>query len=122
MIQQTIFPFKIKATRAAIPRNGGGYKEGEEGKPRKDRDGRGFREDKRISRGIGAFSRREKPCGGNTSPWSRGGGGLSRSRRTKRDVKEGRLSSFIEPRSMVYTQPHTEMQFVTQANQSEVES
>jgi hypothetical protein len=38
------------------------------------------------------------------------------------NVKEGRLSSFIEPRSRVCTQPHTEMQFVTQANQSEVES
>ena len=36
--------------------------------------------------------------------------------------KEGSLTSFIEPRSMVCTQPHTEMQFLTQANQSEVES
>ncbi len=36
--------------------------------------------------------------------------------------KEGGLSSFIEPRSMAWTQPHTEMQFVTETNQSEVES
>jgi len=58
-------------------------RERKEGKPRKDGDGRGFREDKRLSRGIGAFSRREKPCGGKTSPWSRGGAGLSRSRRPR---------------------------------------
>lgn len=36
--------------------------------------------------------------------------------------KEGRLSSFIEPWSMVCTQPNTKMQFFTQANQSEMES
>ena len=42
--------------------------------------------------------------------------------KTEVNGKEGRLSSFIEPGSMVWTQPHTEMQFVAQANQSEVES
>ncbi len=36
--------------------------------------------------------------------------------------KEERLSSFIEPQSMVCSQPHTEVQFFTEANQSEVES
>jgi hypothetical protein len=68
---------------AAIPRNRDGYQEGKRRKARKEGDGSGFREYKRISRVIGAFSRMKKPCGGKTSPWSRGGGGLSRSRRPK---------------------------------------
>ncbi len=42
--------------------------------------------------------------------------------KTEPNGKEGRLSSFIEPESMACTEPHTEMQFLTQANQSEVES
>ena len=36
--------------------------------------------------------------------------------------KEGRLSSFVEPRGIGGSQPHSEEQFVTQANQSKVES
>ena len=47
---------------------------------------------------------------------------IIKEQKTELNEKEGGLSSFIEPRSMVCTQPHTEMQFVTKANQSEVES
>ena len=38
------------------------------------------------------------------------------------NVKKGRLSSFVEPWGVGGSQPHTEVQCVTQANQSEVES
>jgi len=38
------------------------------------------------------------------------------------NVKKGRLASFIEPWGVRGSQPQTEVQCVTQANQSEVES
>jgi hypothetical protein len=51
-----------------------------------------------------------------------GGRRIIKEWKTELNGKEEKLSSFIEPGSMVWSQPHTEMQFVTQANQSEVES
>ena len=51
-----------------------------------------------------------------------GGRRVVKGQRTEINVEKGRLSSFIKPRGMGGSQPHTEEQFVTQANQSKVES
>lgn len=83
---------------------------GKEGKLRKDGDERGFRGDKRISRGIGAISLVKKTV--RREDFSVAPGKerkVINEDKTELNEKEGRLPSLIEPGSMVGTQPDTEM-------------
>jgi len=74
------------------------------------------------SREISGHFRGHKSCTVGRvlrTPWGRR---IVNGQRTEINVEKGRLSSFVEPRGIGGSQPHSEEQFVTQANQSKVES
>ena len=92
-----------KNGEAAIPRNGVVIRREREGNQGNTGRGASLEEDKWIEGGIRAFSGREKSWDGKTSPWSAEGRRNIKERESELSGKEERLSSFIEPRSVVCT-------------------